>query len=110
MRHDAAYGAAVFAQLEVGTDFVRHLAQFILQGLGVAHIGQLAIEMLADEVGGAAGDIYILTDQVAIDASNEVVGIEVQVFDVGVELRSEEHTSELQSLMPNSYAVFCLKK
>src|SRR3546814_10542730 len=24
--------------------------------------------------------------------------------------RSEEHTSELQSLMPNSYAVFCLKK
>src|SRR3546814_5027431 len=25
-------------------------------------------------------------------------------------LRSEEHTSELQSLMPISYAVFCLKK
>src|SRR3546814_4738868 len=24
--------------------------------------------------------------------------------------RSEEHTAELQSLMPNSYAVFCLKK
>src|SRR3546814_5782128 len=28
----------------------------------------------------------------------------------GEELRSEEHTSELQSLMRNSYAVFCLKK
>src|SRR3546814_5493882 len=27
-----------------------------------------------------------------------------------VHLRSEEHTSELQSLMRNSYAVFCLKK
>src|SRR3546814_2056215 len=27
-----------------------------------------------------------------------------------VELRSEEHTSELQSLMRTSYAVFCLKK
>src|SRR3546814_7656292 len=26
------------------------------------------------------------------------------------ESRSEEHTSELQSLMRNSYAVFCLKK
>src|SRR3546814_10038715 len=26
------------------------------------------------------------------------------------EARSEEHTSELQSLMRNSYAVFCLKK
>src|SRR3546814_10332737 len=30
---------------------------------------------------------------------------------VGAEQRrSEEHTSELQSLMRNSYAVFCLKK
>src|SRR3546814_2488699 len=27
-----------------------------------------------------------------------------------IEARSEEHTSELQSLMRNSYAVFCLKK
>src|SRR3546814_4804494 len=27
-----------------------------------------------------------------------------------VEMRSEEHTSELQSLMRISYAVFCLKK
>src|SRR3546814_5095207 len=26
------------------------------------------------------------------------------------DFRSEEHTSELQSLMRNSYAVFCLKK
>src|SRR3546814_9170315 len=29
---------------------------------------------------------------------------------VGVEARSEEHTSELQSLMRISYAVFCLQK
>src|SRR3546814_1900064 len=28
----------------------------------------------------------------------------------GCDLRSEEHTSELQSLMRISYAVFCLKK
>src|SRR3546814_4104970 len=27
-----------------------------------------------------------------------------------IPVRSEEHTSELQSLMRNSYAVFCLKK
>src|SRR3546814_3050906 len=32
-------------------------------------------------------------------------------FSLGkVNWRSEEHTSELQSLMRNSYAVFCLKK
>src|SRR3546814_9737421 len=29
---------------------------------------------------------------------------------LSVEARSEEHTSELQSLMRSSYAVFCLKK
>src|SRR3546814_3135325 len=28
----------------------------------------------------------------------------------GASYRSEEHTSELQSLMRNSYAVYCLKK
>src|SRR3546814_9386168 len=36
-----------------------------------------------------------------------------QIVAIGVELaecRSEEHTSELQSLMRISYAVFCLKK
>src|SRR3546814_2147812 len=34
--------------------------------------------------------------------------IEGLVIDRGI--RSEEHTSELQSLMRTSYAVFCLKK
>src|SRR3546814_6679000 len=35
-------------------------------------------------------------------------GIETDVRKL--QLRSEEHTSELQSLMRNSYAVFCLKQ
>src|SRR3546814_3985207 len=34
----------------------------------------------------------------------------VFLADGGKRLRSEEHTSELQSLMRISYAVFCLKK
>src|SRR3546814_8396643 len=34
----------------------------------------------------------------------------VQADDVNLRTRSEEHTSELQSLMRISYAVFCLKK
>src|SRR3546814_1219192 len=33
-----------------------------------------------------------------------------QEFEPGIRPRSEEHTSELQSLMRISYAVFCLKK
>src|SRR3546814_2028380 len=32
------------------------------------------------------------------------------MFNIGFTKRSEEHTSELQSLMRISYAVFCLKK
>src|SRR3546814_9593670 len=39
----------------------------------------------------------------SIDAAAALAKIEQQV-------RSEEHTSELQSLMRSSYAVFCLKK
>src|SRR3546814_5623396 len=35
---------------------------------------------------------------------------EVQFSEYNFEVRSEEHTSELQSLMRLSYAVFCLKK
>src|SRR3546814_10468834 len=31
-------------------------------------------------------------------------------LDMAFAVRSEEHTSELQSLMRNAYAVFCLKK
>src|SRR3546814_6918689 len=37
-------------------------------------------------------------------------GCALRVDVVGDHLRSEEHTSELQSLMRISYAVFCLKK
>src|SRR3546814_7676080 len=38
------------------------------------------------------------------------IGAAVPVPDHGLLPRSEEHTSELQSLMRISYAVFCLKK
>src|SRR3546814_9982363 len=40
-------------------------------------------------------------------AAQSVIGGDGQLH---VRLRSEEHTSELQSLMRISYAVFCLKK
>src|SRR3546814_2895479 len=37
-------------------------------------------------------------------------GVRLELFNAPADARSEEHTSELQSLMRNSYAVFCLKK
>src|SRR3546814_5744144 len=42
-----------------------------------------------------------------VDEQQSVLG---QIFEQCGRRRSEEHTSELQSLMRISYAVFCLKK
>src|SRR3546814_8726678 len=52
------------------------------------------------------------------DADRLIIGLGVDIDETPVDLaprralfeRSEEHTSELQSLMRISYAVFCLKK
>src|SRR3546814_6113963 len=56
-----------------------------------------AATLLATELLAGAGDIRALAG---------TAGGAAALF----ELRSEEHTSELQSLMRISYAVFCLKK
>src|SRR3546814_3318335 len=86
----------------------------------VAH--QLLLELHAHRLQGA----HVVLDGARVDAGHpardatevtdrrpHVVG---RAIDVDLELavchcrRSEEHTSELQSLMRISYAVFCLKK
>src|SRR3546814_10434761 len=48
----------------------------------------------------------------AVFALPAFVGVTLGVwaYHTGTGVRSEEHTSELQSLMRISYAVFCLKK
>src|SRR3546814_6534005 len=51
--------------------------------------------------------------QLGPDGDGHPAGAEFPGFvqlDFGLWHRSEEHTSELQSLMRTSYAVFCLKK
>src|SRR3546814_10127722 len=51
--------------------------------------------------------------QLAVAAEQQAVAVVAAAADLGHlapdHLRSEEHTSELQSLMRNAYAVFCLK-
>src|SRR3546814_9351529 len=54
-----------------------------------------------------SGDRQSSCPQCALEAS--IAESKALVAEREVE-RSEEHTSELQSLMRNSYAVFCLKK
>src|SRR3546814_6388236 len=63
--------------------------------------------------GGADGWVHLrMTAQAGISVfgrKRQVLGRNLACGDILV-LRSEEHTSELQSLMRISYAVFCLKK
>src|SRR3546814_4717289 len=67
------------------------------------YIAPVALERLAHAEAGAAGEVAIIA---AIPGRIVVVGIVERV--VELVRRSEEHTSELQSLMRISYAVFCL--
>src|SRR3546814_9439745 len=45
-----------------------------------------------------------------IEALSRPYEVDQHTLYIGASVRSEEHTSELQSLMRISYAVFCLKK
>src|SRR3546814_5513464 len=67
-----------------------------------------------------AGQVEEIEEGRWVDAPQRAVEVEGRQVEGGRETlrqddlkdiaRSEEHTSELQSLMRNSYAVFCLKK
>src|SRR3546814_8541222 len=64
---------------------------------------------------GAVHGIILQEVRVRLGGAKVVDGDELDVLALGLHggakhERSEEHTSELQSLMRNSYAVFCLKK
>src|SRR3546814_5832827 len=51
----------------------------------------------------------IATEVCAACHGENGIGIDPSFPNLAHQSRSEEHTSELQSLMRNSYAVFCLK-
>src|SRR3546814_8883270 len=87
----------------------------------VEGIGSLTLGGFLDEVAARfAGDEAVVFDDplrgdatlrwTYADLRAETRQIAKALIAAGVERRSEEHTSELQSLMRISYAVFCLKK
>src|SRR3546814_6051335 len=51
-----------------------------------------------------------IAGEAALRRKHAVGRIQGGALHTRLDARSEEHTSELQSLMRNSYAVFCLKK
>src|SRR3546814_5499568 len=95
------------------------------RGVAAAHDRHLAVaeeEAVAGRAGRDAEALELLfrfeaePARLRPGADNErIAGIAVAAVALALErppaeIRSEEHTSELQSLMRNSYAVFCLKK
>src|SRR3546814_3615218 len=62
----------------------------------------------APGIGLAAPQVGVLTRVVVIDLAEDDRRNPLMM--ANPRIRSEEHTSELQSLMRISYAVFCLKK
>src|SRR3546814_5939557 len=60
------------------------------------------------------GSGFLISSDGIVVTNNHVIAdadeITVRLYDDSEFPRSEEHTSELQSLMRISYAVFCLKK
>src|SRR3546814_10735940 len=58
---------------------------------------------------GKGGSMHMFSREKNFFGGHGIVGAQVPIG-TGLAFRSEEHTSELQSLMRLSYAVFCLKK
>src|SRR3546814_10369353 len=74
---------------------VNHFAGIIEADLDLAFIGSCLVP-LGQAVAAEAGEVH------QVDVLHILAAVQMG--------RSEEHTSELQSLMRISYAVFCLKK
>src|SRR3546814_2881087 len=69
-----------------------------------------AVHAAQTRADAARGERCFEQRRIHIDAANAATGCDIQEQVAGsVVIRSEEHTSELQSLMRISYAVFCLK-
>src|SRR3546814_10239258 len=107
-------------------DSVRILATVSVGALAMATVPAMAQDATAAPQQPAAsqtkydGDAIVVTGITKQDANIQDTPIAITAFsgetltEQGIgkvdEIRSEEHTSELQSLMRISYAVFCLKK
>src|SRR3546814_279622 len=104
------------------TFHIRHGNFGLAQRAAAAHAGRRVVhirDVLADPVVQLRFQVGALLPRPDVLALNhlDVMRQPAHDEDVGqlraelvVQLRSEEHTSELQSLMRISYAVFCLKK
>src|SRR3546814_2830879 len=94
---------AVTPAIKAG-DGLFELAVAVIAAIGDARAGRAGAE-IPHRFNGALDAIGIVGEAEIVVGSEKQHPLPVQHA-----FRSEEHTSELQSLMRTSYAVFCLKK
>src|SRR3546814_7296262 len=87
------------------SDWSSDLAASAAVGPRIEHTGDVARPRMRLAVIGEPEAAMRIEDDVVGATQRRAGGLGVERLD-----RSEEHTSELQSLMRISYAVFCLKK
>src|SRR3546814_2350701 len=85
-----------------------------IDGMGGADplTSKVAVVRKSDRAGTDVDYLFlqVFVDQAIVTDAQNCGNILAGVGPFAIERRSEEHTSELQSLMRISYAVFCLKK
>src|SRR3546814_2623204 len=84
-----------------------------LKEFAPAELATRVIQEAVKRAGLQPGDVqHVVLGQVIPSEPHDAYIARVAAVNAGIpiEARSEEHTSELQSLMRISYAVFCLKK
>src|SRR3546814_8068752 len=97
---------------------VLRLGRILAGAVGQILLVETVADRLARRRNGFAGHLYAIGPHIGDEAvliellgeAHRMAGGEMQLYEDGLITRSEEHTSELQSLMRISYAVFCLKK
>src|SRR3546814_5673168 len=104
-------------RIAAGTSFNEASAKALLGKIGVASPVERVVDS-PDEVAATARTMRLPLALKIVSSDilhkTEIGGVKLAITspeDAAAEAgRSEEHTSELQSLMRISYAVFCLKK
>src|SRR3546814_5908996 len=101
-------GAELIENATSGAPGIRMGNVFVLAG-----VPRIALNMMDALSGTLEGGRPMLSHTIGCSVAESEVAellLKVERAHEGCQIRSEEHTSELQSLMRTSYAVFCLKK
>src|SRR3546814_2863673 len=122
---DVCFSDLVADRIDAGAVVVAFLGQHVerperpavdREARGAVALDALAADVLenclgpADVVAECIRLLAVHLDVLVTVAGELVAAIDDLPHHAGIAFRSEEHTSELQSLMRISYAVFCLKK